>query len=245
MATLLTVTFPSLSGLPEDDVTHSYAIAGLDEDDPSEDFDAVADAVNSIYNQTKGSTVAGDLAEVMSLTRTRATDACVVRFYDVTAHLDGSPHGSPYAVRTFTLDAAAGGSVSLPDEVAIVATLEAANRADQVVEAPDGADIGSLVDRPRQRYTGRVYLGPWTTNAIRNVSPFDRPSDITMERIRLAMKEFAEDLEAINATYVLSVWSRQDQVMRRVDAVSTDNAWDTQRRRGNAPSARVRLEFVL
>ena len=57
------------------------------------------------------------------------------------------------------------------------------------------------------------------------------------------MVRFAQAIDAAGAGDVagLGVWSRVDRAIRGIDNVRTDDAWDTQRRRGAQPTGVTRV----
>lgn len=240
MGTLAVVELPYKSGLPKDKTVNTFAIAeanghaGMDA--------AYLAAISGIYTTNSAALGGVPLGSYLSKGVSRVANACTVKLYDITDHLDGSPHGSPYALGTFTI-ATEGADLALPDEVALVCTLEAAGRSTQFVEIPDGTDPGTAVDRPRQRYTGRVYFGPFTSSATANdANGSARPTTAIMNAVRERVIAAALAIDAAGAGDVagLGVWSRVDRAIRGIDNVRTDNAWDTQRRRGISPTAVTR-----
>lgn len=231
---LATVTIAADSGLAEDAVVNQFAIitdgsvAGA-----APDIDA---ALNDFYNDTQasGASIAQYLSNGLGGT---SPAACTVRVYDISGHLDGSPHGSPLAETTFGLAARTASTVSLPDEVALVLTLRGSNWASQPIERADGLDPGSAIDRPRQRYSGRLFLGPFNSSANVEVSGHGRPSSTLRTTVLDAGEQLNDALQVAGHNW--AVWSRVDEVLRTMNSIQVDDAWDTQRRRGVAPTART------
>lgn len=235
---LITATLPNVNGLVEDEVVNAFAIRGLDAGATAPQISGCLNAIKDFYTGL----AAGQVAQVgayLSDSISRAALACTLKAYDITGFEDGTPHGSPFASATFTMTDA-GDSNQLPHEVAFVATLEALGRDSSPVTAPDGADPDALIDRPKQRHTGRIYLGPVCQFAVDSLGAQARPKAQFMTDVRLAVDKIDSDLFAAGA-FGLGVWSRKDAIVRQVVAVSTDDAWDTQRRRGVAATARTRL----
>lgn len=231
---LVTVTIAAASGLAEDSVVNQFAFA-TDGSVASAGVD-LYDALNDFYNNANG---AGDkIAQYMSngLGGTSPA-ACHARLYNIESHLDGSPHGSPISEYTFGLAARTGSTVSLPEEVALVLTTRGYAWDDQPIEAADGSDPGSAIDRPRQRYSGRVFLGPFNSSANSESSGHARP----VAALRTCILDAAEKLwdDTLAAGHSWCVWSRTDEALRPIQDVQIDDAWDTQRRRGTAPTART------
>lgn len=231
---LTTVTIAAASGLSEDAVVNQFvfncdgSVAGA-----HPDIDAV---LNDFYNavQASGAKIAQYLSNSLGGT---SPAACTVRTYDITDHLDGSPHGSPVAETTFGLAARTASTVSLPDEVALVLTLRGTNWASQPIERADGADPGSAIDRPRQRYSGRIFLGPFNSSANVEVDGHGRPSATLRTTILDAAEALSNGIQVGGHDW--AVWSRVDATYHEMNSVQIDDAWDTQRRRGVAPTART------
>lgn len=252
MDILTRIELPSISNLPKDTVTWNLTWSDVDSVAMA---DQLCDTIpfwllNSI--PTGGLT---SLGAMISPEISRANNVCRVKAYDITGKLqrfrqDGKwktpPMGSPVAESAFTLVAVSNPANArpLPSEVAFAVTLEAFGRSAQPVEAPNSevppVDSG---DRPRQRYTGKVYVGPLHTGAIDGIDNQCRPSSAIRDTALMAFEEVSDrgftDANGAN----LSVWSRADGVLRLVDAVSADNAFDTQRRRGNASTLRTRRDI--
>lgn len=233
-AFLFTSTFEHLSGFPEDRIVTTFPIAWTGAGGP-----APADFDNAFINIVDFWNVAGttqDLAAYISAEASRVADASVIRAYDVAAFLDGSPHGSAVDEFAFTLDAA-DGAADLPAECAVVLTTRANGWQAAAVEAPDGVDAGTAVDRPRQRLSGRNYLGPLSssataviTNAMRVASIFVVDALDAGEALQAAM--IADGFEWM-------VWSRVNAAMEPITHLQVDNAIDTMRKRGPDPTVRT------
>lgn len=238
MSALVTVTLPSSTGMAEDGIVNQFALVG----DPGEydtDFELLRTAFANFYNAVpSGASV--NVASLLSPVLSRTTLASVVKLYDIEGHLSGTPHGSPIAEGGFTL-AAAGAGTPLPSEVALVFTLETASRAASPVEVADSGDSGTARDRPKMRHTGRIYLGPLGSITTRVVSGVCRPTDNATDVPRLAFSVLQTAIEGIAAGGSLGVWSRKDAIVRPAAFVSCDDAFDTQRRRGEGPKNRYRM----
>lgn len=235
---LAVATLASSTGVTKDAVTNSFAVKQEDGDGDEVLFE-LAEAIQRFYiHVPDGGLVT--MSSMLSPTLSRAADACKVEIYDVSGELDGGVHGSPVFANTFTIDATGGAATALPSEVAFVITLEALGRAGAAVEAPDGADPGTEVDRPKQRHTGRIYFGPLGAHTVSIVDGVARPASNIRDTSLLAMQNLASDLQATDPELELGVWSRRDGIVRVAHGVSCDNSFDTQRRRGESPTIRVR-----
>jgi hypothetical protein len=241
---LAVVTIPHTSGFPEDSVQNTWAVAA-----PAVDFnlpvqsDPIFGAIADFYRQpppNMGNSVGGFLSAGLS----RAAMACSIKAYDLTGKLNGAPHGSPVGEFKFTLPAALGGS-PLPEEVALALTLRAAGWTERAVEAPDGPDEGSAGDRPKSRQSGRVFVGPFQSFGAEIVNGRSRPTAELRSNLTWGAETMRRALALQNAR--LAVWSRKEATFHPMHiegapsqgSFSCDNAWDTQRRRGAAPTIRT------
>lgn len=242
MGLLTTVTFEnSLTMAPEDRVVNTFAVKTQGDQHTQGKLEALGAAFANFYNAVptgRPSSVGSFLSSVLS----RGANHMVIRFYDITNHLDGSPAGSPIQDYITALTAAQAGD-SMPTEVAMCATIESVGRGEAPVESPDGPDADLKVDRPRQRNTGRIYLGPFLRAAAVEQTNYNRPNAAFRQTVRQAFKDLAVAVGNIPdapAVWDLGVWSRKDAIIRAAGFISIDDAWDTQRRRGQAPTIRER-----
>lgn len=245
MALLVTAILPSVTGLAKDEAANTFALGGNTAGITSGDLDEISAAIVSFYNDlAAGQTT--PLSTYLAADRSRGVNASEVKIYDIAGHLDGSPHGSPIREDTFTLGAASGTFDDNPSEVAFKVTLEAQGRSEALVETPDGIDAGTKVDRPRARRTGGLFIGPLALSANTEISGVTRPLASFAENVRDATIGLDTAIKAVGSTnnFFLGVWSRVDAVVRGLEAVSTDDAFDTQRRRGAQPTARTRVAIV-
>lgn len=237
------VTLDHASGFAEDAVVNTFNIIGFSTDDEVSVAQDVHAALANFYN-VQAAGAGSPLANLLSRGLSRAAGGMRIRSYDVTGKLGINPatgrpypHGSPVHESAHTLGASAGAQTPLPEEVALCVTLRGFGWEEALAEAPDGGDAGSAPDRPRQRLTGRFYLGPFNIVAIGNDLVRCRPSDTLITAAGAAVQML--ETELANNGHHLAVWSRTDGVMWTVTDVQVDNAWDTQRRRGHAPTSRT------
>src|SRR3954452_15961247 len=116
MGTLAVVELPSRSGQPRDKVVNTYAIAedATVRGTSSQDAMYVA-ALTTLY--TAASPLGAlKLGELLGLSLSRAANAASIKLYDITGHLDGSPHGSPRTMANFTLPAVHATGEGQPEE---------------------------------------------------------------------------------------------------------------------------------
>jgi hypothetical protein len=239
MGLLLTSTLQSDTGMASDAVVNTFALGG-----PAVVTDADADAMVAAIATFWSVLPPGNATKVchyLSPVLSQAAGAAQLDIYNITGKLFGEPHGSPVKSRNFTLGESQN-VTALPSEVAVCMTLETAGRANAPVEQADGADAGFARDRPKQRNTGRLYIGPLGPNAVVLDAGVARPAPSFLATLRTAGKKLAEDLAlASPGGPAWGVWSRKDGVIRPISFISTDNAFDTQRRRGEDPTFRDRL----
>lgn len=134
-------------------------------------------------------------------------------------NLPGTPPNYPFDEDTFNLATAPAGS-PLPREVSVVMSFQGLRTA----------------GFPQNRRRGRIYLGPLDITA--NVSGRPDPALITM--LATAGATFKSNVEAIGAgDHSWTVWSSVDGDSVQIDNGWVDNAFDTQRRRGDEATSRT------
>jgi hypothetical protein len=235
---LFTTTFEHVSGMPEDRVVTTFPIAWTGAGSPTSGDLGQAFADLDAFWNTVQTTEA--VAAYLSTEISRTAGSALLRAYSLVGHLDGSPHGSPISSTPMT-PAAAGGSSDLPAEVAVVLTTRANGWEAAAVEAPDGVDPGTAVDRPRQRLSGRIFIGPLRNSAIGAGGTVRRVSSFMITDLLDAGEQLQTDLVADGFEW--QVWSRVNAAIEPITHLQVDNAFDTQRRRG--PDATVRTTRTL
>jgi hypothetical protein len=126
------------------------------------------------------------------------------------------------AIEQFTLGAAVDGT-RLPGEVAVVLSFHSL-----LTDVPE--EVGAT--RPGARHRGRIYFGPLNTASL------DASTATVEPATNAALRGAALSFMALT-TAPWSQWSRADAVMRTITGGYVDNAFDTQRRRGIAATART------
>lgn len=114
------------------------------------------------------------------------------------------------------------GTTSLPQEVSLCLSFQATK--------------GSGLNQRRRR--GRVYLGPFVTNA--NQGTTGRPDSTFLTSINTAAQTLLNTSNTSSGVaWVVISEATGTAIGNGVDNGWVDNAWDSQRRRGNEPSSRL------
>lgn len=210
------------SGLPEDDCVNDWAIkkrAGAPS--PAELLIAMG-IVGEFYRG-----VNLNLATVGTYISSAITRAATHRIDAYKIQPQGTPIGSPVSSMAWLGPTTEGSPAGLPREVCGVLSFHGDQLSVQ-------EELGNT--RPRARRRGRVYIGPLTTQAITQAgAPVLEPTFTSAMRTKAIAMQDALDIEG----WDWCVWSRADDTLYPVVAGWTDNAPDTQRRRGQAPTLRV------
>lgn len=227
------VIFNTSTGLVEDQVVHDYAFRWDGPTGPTDsELGELAAILVDFYNDIP-LTQTLPLAGYMSYDVSRAANATRIAMYSVDEL--GDPLGSPQVVSDFTLGGAASDFASLPSEVAVVLSMNA-----DLTDVPER--VGAT--RPASRRRGRLFFGPLTTRALAlgdNGAGVQRPHDSLQDDLRAAaliLFNAAADIMPLNAGLFWSIYSTTDVAARTLVRVWTDNAFDTQRRRGPDATAR-------
>src|SRR3954451_16985392 len=216
MAAALAVTsFSHKSGLTKDKMVNNMCFLTTGALDNTAMI-GIIDLVTAFYNTVHASTSRA-IASLMSQSIDRGANKTLTQIYDVTAHLNGSDHGSPVGFGSWDLGASIGSTNALPSELAICLSFHAAYGSDQ--------EFGSGT-RPRARDRGRIYLGPWNDGGVAHdtTTNISRPgvgySDVIIESASILMGA---------TTPSWAVWSRKNAVANPVVGGWVDDAWDIQR----------------
>lgn len=222
---LLKVTFPNVSGIVADESVNDFVFNA-----PSTP-EAAGVAVMAFYNAAHGGAdpLAGNLGAELS----RAASVASIDTYDITSHLDGSPHGSPLFTTMFTLGAA-GVSTSLPAQVAMGLSYNAdfgttlehgptATRPSDHAAIREGAPATHTVKtRPKASLRGRLYLGPCISQVIDSEGNLSTPAKNTLNK----SAKFLRD-----AALGWAVWSRVNHDVHNVVGGWVNDELTIQRRR--------------
>lgn len=219
--TLVRVQMEADSGLVEDRIVNDFAFTKASPADVN-DYTDMAGWIEDFYNTGNG--ILEPVASYLGSQIDRGSTH-LLQFYNIVA----GPLGAPAYELAWIGPSAPTGTDNLPTEVAGVASFHA-------TLVGQDEEVGAT--RPRARRRGRLYLGPLTTQAVQSLSV---PSPLLGTEFRTAMAfAMAELRDASTALSIpWGVWSRADLVVRPVVGGWTDNAFDTQRRRGTAATARA------
>lgn len=226
--TLVRVELPPASGLSQDKCVLDFAFARIDESAPSETDDTnIANALAAFFNTNGPDGVS--VAKYISPFIARTPAVPVAKFYNIVVGSLGSPR------RSISLPAlvAPTSSTGLPCEVAACLSFHADETG--ILEHVGGT-------RPAARRRGRVYIGPLIPGAVAEATaPYMLATQFT-DQLRTAAHALAVAVAAED--WVWCVWSRSDVTLRPVVGGWTDNAPDTQRRRGPDPTSRTTWTVV-
>lgn len=89
---------------------------------------------------------------------------------------------------------------------------------------------------PPSRYRGRIYTGPFAAGALDTSDNVSRPAGALVTALAGAGQTL---MEASDADCTWAMYSETRGAFSTIVGGWVDNAWDTQRRRGHAPSART------
>lgn len=135
----------------------------------------------------------------------------LVKFYDIEA----PQPNYPLFERTFNL-ASTPNAVDMPQEVALCVSY--ANTS------------ANTIARGRRR--GRLYISGWGEAS----NTTGRPTTTAMDALLDAFTDYVVAFNALG-TLDASIWSRVGNTTYTIETAKVDNSWDTQRRRGVAPTA--------
>lgn len=196
------VIFQDNNGLPADEYTNTFAFT-------IDGSSGLTEVLSEFYNNAAtGGT--NPLCYYMSECISRASDACVIKYYDVSTHLDGSAAGAPFEVDTWTLGA--GGSAEpLPEQICAVASFY---------------DVLTAADITTGRHRGRIFLGPLNGSAYEA----DSFGHAILHSDLLA--DISLNMAALQAsTPQWSTWSRAGAMMNPVIGGFCEQQFDVQRKR--------------
>lgn len=220
-----TVKLNHISGIPEDaavNVWHFTASPSPGGEDAL--YPVITLALGDFYRHW---------GRFLSHAVSRVTNAHTIEYRLVTSGAPGAADDTVSvleAVDPWTLSVAASAASSLPSEVATVLSFNGFGF--------DAVPEESGATRPRARHRGRVYLGPFTIGIT------DIESVTFRTRIPVAVRTeilgaYQDMCDAVNAVDVLhAVYSPKSSFAWTVVEAWMDDAFDTIRSRGEAPTTR-------
>ena len=221
---LARVIMESSTGLPQDRYVNDFAFQATGAP-TSTDITNIISVINDFYRADPGG-LSISLGEFISGAVNRAATHTIALYHIVAGDL-----GSPFWEEPWLGPIAPPANTALPTEVAGVLSFH--------------ADLTGVMEesgstRPKARRRGRLYLGPLTYEClIGTVPPYRLYSGVGgfLDTARRAAVDLMDAAETADVPWC--VWSRADATLRPVVGGWTDDAPDTQRRRGAAANARV------
>lgn len=217
---LVRAVMSSTSGLPADVVVNDFAFQ-FPGAPTSGEVDDLFTAVSDFYrlDTAIGINVGEYLGESINRSATHELQAY---------HIVAGPLGSPFQTDNWLgPPTPVVADLNLPNEVAAVLSFHA-----DLTGIPEE----SGATRPRARRRGRIYLGPLVGYAVSMEDPIPMLNSNLRTCMQQAAVRLADDAETAGGYW--SVWSRADSTVRPIVGGWTDNAPDTQRRRGPVASSR-------
>lgn len=215
---LASVVFSHRSGLVEDQVVNNFAFITAGTPATSGELSDISTVLESFYNDVHGA-MTNSLATYLAPSISRS-ELPQIRHFQLDGHLDGTAHGSPVRTDVLTSLDATGLSTGLPAEVACCLSFHASYGGDPEF---------SGTSRPRARDRGRIYFGPLISSLANTDGTTGRvkPAASLIGDLVLAGQFLRDDADTR-----WCVWSRAAARLVDVTTVWVDDAWDTQRRRG-------------
>lgn len=215
MTYLVQTAIPYFTGLPEDVAINTWHFNWINPGDPATaNYISLCGDVAAFY-----AFVFNVTANVQLLSGICKPNLAVQKVYNLS---DPEPRSPVY---TDTAGIAAGTDVAFttPLEVSLCLSYQ-------------GAKVSGFDQASRR---GRIYLGPLGDLASTTGDPthFPAPSSTWINRITTAAHQLTVD--TIGHGWEWVVYSRKNNTSTAIVNGWVDNAWDTQRRRGNAPSTRT------
>lgn len=222
MPLLAVVHQPANSGIPADEVQNTFAF-DLTPGVADVNLFGITAAISDFFNGVSGGLA--PLTSFLSPSIGNETEPPFVRFYDLTGHLSGaSALGAPVGELAFDYTVSPAGT-ALPSEVACCLSFHADYGAD--------VEFGAGGTRPRSRDRGRVFIGPLDQSAVgAGANGTARVHSNLQHTLYFA----GQRLQAAEVNWC--VWSRSKAALLPVTAMYVDDAFDVQRRRGEAPTSR-------
>lgn len=208
---LVTATLHHDSGLPEDDVVNTFHFVSSSATDVSEtDAQSMATLVENFYSATP----TGDTAPLSQFMSQQLAGTGLTKVYDLA---DAQPR-VPIYTHSFSLTVGSAGTGGLPSETALCLSYSAF----------------PVSGTPAARRRGRLYIGPLQNSVLTN----GRPTSSLIDRLGRAGSVLRTGTGLTGGF----VWGVRSDVNGNTVAIANlyvDNAFDTQRRRGERATART------
>lgn len=241
MPNLAILSIPNKNGVPKDEVKFSFAF------DDSTPASQVEDWVIDLFEHNYGTfALRSYMASCLDW------NSAVLREYDLTGHLDGTPHGSPVGTVTGAFSPPPAPDVSHGNQLALVVGFQSADYGTTPtvtgtgpVPTPEQAqDYGAPATHTGQlkgkaRHAGRIYLGPMSFDSIvadaNNNPVWGGALLVDLEAALAAQKPGGANDHGVH----WSVWSRRDATLRHVTQGWIDHGVKTRRTREFVPNLRT------
>lgn len=212
---LVQCSLQDMSGLAQDRYINTFHIDAVGH--TGEELTALVAAFNKFYNET--SSLAHSITHYIA--NHAGNTPGTVKIYNQSDTSDREP----IKVGILSLSSGLTEAVALPAEVACCISYKG----------------HPVTGQPITTTHGRVYIGPLNTNAVEAVGDFPaRPNqDMRTEFI----SHFARLIVDVAAAgdFELKQYSAKHAALHAITEIWSDDAWDTQRRRGLKPTARQGL----
>lgn len=194
---------------------------------------AITTALIAFFNSIPA-TATNNIASYLSLSTDHGASHCSITYYDITSHLNGSPHGAPVAAANWGLGGSPTGT-PFPEGAAAALSF----RADYGTDVEFGTGT-----RPRARDRNRFYLGPLNSSCAEIDSSTKRTqfNSTFISNCLAAMFDLSNTHTTGGVSYNWRVWSRKNAGVKLITELFMDNRIDYQRRRSDpAPATRTYL----
>lgn len=231
------------TGLPADSIVNDFVFEFTGGTiNPPADYPNVVQGVSDFFRhvQAGGHAVGEYISDYVDRAVTHQIDV-----YTIGTHLGSPVWSAPWlgpvtAAPANALPAECAGVLSFHAD--LTGVLEVGPTVSDIPTDEDAIDQGAPAthtgqSKPRARRRGRLYVGPLTNVALQSITPPYMLDSTFLQTLREAAGYLASSLGGAN--WAWSVWSRRDQTTYPVVGGWTDDAPDTQRRRGPKASARV------
>jgi hypothetical protein len=232
--TLVEAILADVGGLPKDEVVNTFVF------DKAEVAADLTLAIDGFY-RTLGAGGNFFLAHWLGNSRLRGPGGLTIKCYDITAHLDGSPHGGPFNTTAFAALPASASATNLPSQCAVSVYGVAAPPTSLVgvsatVPSTEAAiDQGApathaIVTRPMARRRAHIQFGPLIAEGV------DATGHVSSNLVSDLKFAAAQLLSSFPSW---AVWSRRDAAVHRIVSGWVDRTVHTVRRRTEPSTGRL------